>query len=52
LPLADLVYRHLQAALARGRGELDAVALATVVRELAGLSPNIGLQPPPASGRG
>ncbi len=39
LPLADLAYRHLLAALARGRGELDVVALVTVVRELAGLPP-------------
>jgi len=41
LPLADLVYRHLQAALARGRGDLDQVALVTVVRELAGLAPGM-----------
>jgi 3-hydroxyisobutyrate dehydrogenase-like beta-hydroxyacid dehydrogenase len=39
LPLADLAYRHLLAALARGRGDLDAAALVTVVRELAGLAP-------------
>jgi hypothetical protein len=39
LPLADLVYHHLLAALARGRGELDLAALVTVVRELAGLTP-------------
>jgi 3-hydroxyisobutyrate dehydrogenase-like beta-hydroxyacid dehydrogenase len=41
LPLADLVYRHLQAALARGRGDLDQVALVSVVRELAGLAPGL-----------
>ena len=39
LPLADLTYRHLLAAAARGRGELDVVALVTVVREMAGLAP-------------
>jgi 3-hydroxyisobutyrate dehydrogenase-like beta-hydroxyacid dehydrogenase len=39
LPLAEVAYRHLLAALARGRGELDATALVTVVRELAGLTP-------------
>jgi len=39
LPLAEVAYRHLLAALARGRGELDATALVTVVRELAGLAP-------------
>ncbi len=39
LPLADLAYRHLLAALARGRGDLDGAALVTVVRELAGLPP-------------
>jgi 3-hydroxyisobutyrate dehydrogenase-like beta-hydroxyacid dehydrogenase len=39
LPIADLAYRHLLAALARGRGELDWGALVTVVRELAGLEP-------------
>jgi 3-hydroxyisobutyrate dehydrogenase-like beta-hydroxyacid dehydrogenase len=39
LPLADLAYRHLLAALARGRGELDWGALVTVVREMAGLDP-------------
>jgi 3-hydroxyisobutyrate dehydrogenase-like beta-hydroxyacid dehydrogenase len=39
LPLADLAYRHLLAALARGRGDLDAAALVTVVREVAGLAP-------------
>jgi 3-hydroxyisobutyrate dehydrogenase-like beta-hydroxyacid dehydrogenase len=39
LPLADVVYRHLLAALARGRGDLDVAALVTVVRELAGLAP-------------
>lgn len=39
LPLADLANRHLLAALARGRGELDMVALVTVIRELAGLAP-------------
>lgn len=39
LPLADLAHRHLLAALARGRGELDVAALVTVVRELAGLAP-------------
>jgi 3-hydroxyisobutyrate dehydrogenase-like beta-hydroxyacid dehydrogenase len=37
LPLADLAYGHLLAALARGRGELDWGALVTVTRELAGL---------------
>lgn len=41
LPLADLAYRHLLAALARGRGELDWGALVTVVRELAGLEPRL-----------
>ena len=39
LPLADLAYGHLLAAVARGRGELDVSALVTVVRELAGLAP-------------
>jgi len=39
LPLADVAYRHLLAALARGRGDLDVAALVTVVRELAGLAP-------------
>lgn len=39
LPLADLAYRHLLSALARGRGDLDWGALVTVVRELAGLAP-------------
>jgi 3-hydroxyisobutyrate dehydrogenase-like beta-hydroxyacid dehydrogenase len=39
LPLADVVSRHLLAALARGRGDLDVAALVTVVRELAGLTP-------------
>jgi 3-hydroxyisobutyrate dehydrogenase-like beta-hydroxyacid dehydrogenase len=39
LPLADLAYHYLLAALARGRGELDLAALVTVVRELAGLAP-------------
>jgi 3-hydroxyisobutyrate dehydrogenase-like beta-hydroxyacid dehydrogenase len=39
LPLADVAHRHLLAALARGRGELDVAALVTVVRELAGLAP-------------
>jgi 3-hydroxyisobutyrate dehydrogenase-like beta-hydroxyacid dehydrogenase len=39
LPLAELAYRHLLAALARGRGDLDVVALVTIVRELAGLAP-------------
>jgi 3-hydroxyisobutyrate dehydrogenase-like beta-hydroxyacid dehydrogenase len=39
LPLADLAYHHLLAALARGRGDLDVAALVTVVRELAGLTP-------------
>ncbi len=37
LPLADQTYRHLLAALARGRGELDVVAVVTVIREMAGL---------------
>jgi 3-hydroxyisobutyrate dehydrogenase-like beta-hydroxyacid dehydrogenase len=39
LPLADLAYQHLLAALAHGRGDLDWGALATVTRELAGLEP-------------
>jgi len=39
LPLADLAHQHLNAALAKGRGELDWGALITVVRELAGLTP-------------
>ncbi|MBI3304231.1 MAG: NAD(P)-dependent oxidoreductase [Deltaproteobacteria bacterium] len=39
LPLADLAHGHLQAALAKGRGDLDWGALITVVRELAGLAP-------------
>ncbi len=39
LPLAELAYRHLLAALARGRGDLDVAALVTVVREMAGLAP-------------
>lgn len=39
LPLADVAHRHLLAALARGRGDLDVAALVTVVRELAGLAP-------------
>ena len=39
LPLAELASRHLLAALARGRGDLDVAALVTVVRELAGLPP-------------
>lgn len=39
LPVAEVAYRHLLAALARGRGDLDATALVTVVRELAGLLP-------------
>ena len=38
LPLAEVAYRHLLAALARGRGDLDVAALVTVVRELAGLA--------------
>ena len=37
LPLADLADNHLRAAFARGRGDLDWGALATVVREMAGL---------------
>ena len=37
LPLADLADTHLRAAFARGRGDLDWGALATVVREMAGL---------------
>lgn len=41
LPLADLAYRHLLAALVRGRGDLDWGALVTVVRELAGLEPRL-----------
>ena len=41
LPLADLGYRHLLAALARGRGELDQTALVTVVREMAGLEAGV-----------
>ncbi|MCS6926188.1 MAG: NAD(P)-dependent oxidoreductase [Candidatus Binatia bacterium] len=41
LPLADLAHRHLLAALARGRGDLDWGALVTVVRELAGLDPRL-----------
>ncbi len=44
LPLADLAYRHLLAALARGRGDLDWGALVTVVRELAGLEPRLAEQ--------
>src|SRR5262245_48830887 len=39
LPMAELASRHLLAALARGRGDLDVAALVTVVRELAGLPP-------------
>lgn len=39
LPLADLAHHHLNAALAKGRGDLDWGALITVVRELAGLAP-------------
>jgi 3-hydroxyisobutyrate dehydrogenase-like beta-hydroxyacid dehydrogenase len=39
LPVAELASRHLLAALARGRGDLDVAALVTVVRELAGLAP-------------
>ena len=39
LPLADIAHRHLRAALAKGRGDLDWGALITVVRELAGLAP-------------
>ena len=39
LPLADLAHNHLRAAFARGRGELDWGALATVLREMAGLQP-------------
>lgn len=39
LPLADLAYRHLLAAGARGRGDLDWGALITVVREMAGVEP-------------
>lgn len=38
LPLADLAYGHLMAALARDRGDLDAAAVVTVVREMAGLT--------------
>ena len=41
LPLADLGYRHLLTALARGRGELDQTALVTVVREMAGLDAGV-----------
>ncbi len=37
LPLADLADNHLRAAFARGRGDLDWGALATVIREMAGL---------------
>jgi len=37
LPLADLASNHLRAAFARGRGDLDWGALATVIREMAGL---------------
>jgi 3-hydroxyisobutyrate dehydrogenase-like beta-hydroxyacid dehydrogenase len=37
LPLADLAGNHLRAAFARGRGDLDWGALATVIREMAGL---------------
>ena len=37
LPLADLADNHLRAAFARGRGDLDWGALATVLREMAGL---------------
>jgi 3-hydroxyisobutyrate dehydrogenase-like beta-hydroxyacid dehydrogenase len=39
LPLAEVAYGHLLAAIARGRGNLDVTALVTVVRELAGLPP-------------
>jgi hypothetical protein len=39
LPLAEVAYRHLLAAFACGRGDLDATALVTVVREMAGLAP-------------
>lgn len=39
LPLAEVAHRHLLAALARGRGDLDATAVVTVVREMAGLAP-------------
>lgn len=39
LPLADVAHTHLRAAFARGRGHLDWGALATVVREMAGLAP-------------
>jgi 3-hydroxyisobutyrate dehydrogenase-like beta-hydroxyacid dehydrogenase len=39
LPLADLAYRHLLAASAKGRNDLDWGALVTVIRELAGLEP-------------
>ena len=37
LPLADLAHTHLRAAFARGRGDLDWGALASVIREMAGL---------------
>ena len=37
LPLADLAHTHLRAAVARGRGDLDWGALASVIREMAGL---------------
>ena len=42
LPLADVADTHLRAAFARGRGDLDWGALATVVREMAGLDPGTG----------
>jgi len=39
LPLADLMYSHLTSTVARGRGEWDWTAVASVINEMSGLDP-------------
>jgi 3-hydroxyisobutyrate dehydrogenase-like beta-hydroxyacid dehydrogenase len=42
LPMADLIYQHLTASVARGRGEKDWTAVSEIAREMAGLPARVG----------